>query len=76
MDLSFARFDRRDEGVMLLPVDLAVLLVRIAARQAASPTAMAHARMMPEPSAAARFAPLDGAFHGGVAHALADWKIE
>lgn len=76
MDLSFARFDRRTDAAMPLPVDLAVLLVRVAARQAASPTAIAHARMSYLPVAAQRFAPVDGSFNGATARALADWKEE
>lgn len=74
MDLSFGRFDTVADAAMLLPVDLAVLLVRIAARQAASPTAIAHARMTSRAVAEDRFAPADGAFNGGMARALTDWK--
>lgn len=74
MDLSFAGFDIKTEAALPLPVDLAVLLVRIAARQAASPTAIAQAQMMHHPSLGARFAPADGAFNGAAAQALAGWR--
>ncbi|WP_137785184.1 hypothetical protein [Sphingomonas sp. 3P27F8] len=76
MDLSFARFDRRADTAVPLPVGLAVLLVRMAARQAASPTAIAHARMTHGPVVATRFAPDDGSFNGATARALAEWKDE
>ncbi len=77
MDLSFAGFDLRADQAALLPVDLAVLLVRIGARQAASPTAIAQAQMMAgAPAAVNRFAPADGAFSGATARALAEWKDE
>ena len=79
MDLSFPRFDR-DAEVTVLPADLAVLMVGITARQAASPTAAAQAR------ASTRFvlasfdsrllAPLHGAFNGPMAAALTGWKDE
>ena len=74
MDLSFAGFDRLADASAPLPVDLAVLLVGIAARQAASPTAIAHVRMRDGAAAASRFMPVDGAFDGATARALADWK--
>lgn len=75
MDLGFSRFDK-DVAVTVLPPDLAVLMVHIAARQAASPTALAHhhaARPAPD---AALFAPVDGAFNGPVARTLSNWKNE
>ena len=56
-----------------MPHDLAVLMVGIAARQAASPTAAAQAgfvRQAPDPRL---FAPLDGAFNGATASAIAAW---
>lgn len=72
MDLSFARFEQ-DMQVTLLPPDLAVLLVGVAARQALSPTAQAQAVI--EREAVNRgdgaFAPADGAFSGSVAGLLA-----
>ncbi len=73
MDLSFPRFDR-DVELTVLPGDLAVLIVGIAARQAASPTAVvqaAFAREQPDPKL---FAPLHGAFNGPMATALMRWK--
>ncbi len=74
LDLSFARFEH-DAQVTLLPPELAVLLVGVAARQAASPTAMVQARIERRPFAssapAGAFAPADGAFSGSVAGLLA-----
>jgi len=73
LDLSFPRFDR-DVELTVLPGDLAVLIVGIAARQAASPTAVvqaAFAREQPDPKL---FAPLHGAFNGPMATALMRWK--
>lgn len=83
MDLSFAPFDRHRE-VTLLPGDLAVLMVGVAARQAASPTAVVQALApVPAPVATGPFragpdprllAPLDGAFNGAVATLLRRWS--
>ena len=80
MDLSFARYDRQRE-VTLLPGDLAVLMVGVAARQAASPTAVAQAKvnreaetavvLQPEPDL---FAPADGAFNGALAALIVLWN--
>jgi hypothetical protein len=72
LDLSFTRFDADAEPIAM-PHDLAVLMVGIAARQAASRTAaaQARARAAPEP---VPFAPSDGAFNGATAHALAEWR--
>jgi hypothetical protein len=75
VDLSFSRFDK-DVAVTVLPPDLAVLMVHIAARQAASPTALAHnhaARPAPE---TILFAPVNGAFNGPVAQTMLRWKNE
>lgn len=78
MDLHFAPFDRACE-VTALPGDLAVLMVGIAARQAASATAIAQARI----AAAGRdggdpllFRPLDGAFNGPMAATVRRWSEE
>lgn len=73
MDLSFNRFDR-DTELTVLPPDLAVLMVGATARQAASRTAAIQAgftRGSPDPSL---FSPLDGAFNGPMARALARWS--
>ena len=88
LDLSFPRFDRprfdRAVEVTALPADLAVLMVGVAARQAASPTAVTLARAGARSEA--RFvlasfdtrllAPLDGAFNGPMAAALTRWRDE
>jgi hypothetical protein len=75
LDLSFPRFDRETE-VTVLPGDLALLIVGVAARQAASPTAVVQAgfaRVAVDPKL---FAPVHGAFNGPMANALANWKRE
>lgn len=77
MDLHFAPFDRAYE-VTVLPHDLAVLMVGIAERQAASATAVAQARW----TAASLFGadplvrPLHGAFNGPMAATIARWRQE
>lgn len=76
MDLSFAPFDR-DHELIAWPGDLAALMIGVAARQGASPTAMAQAGLVPAeqaPPVADLFAPEDGAFNGKVAAALKVWK--
>lgn len=75
MDLSFPRFDR-DAEVTVLPGDLAVLIVGIAARQAASPTAVVQASFARAAIDPKLFAPLHGAFNGPMAAALTRWKDE
>ncbi len=75
MDLSFSRFEH-DGRVTGLPPDLAVLMVGVAARQAASPTAMIHARLASGRAAASLFAPAHGAFNQAVAAMFTRWKEE
>ncbi|MEP9358729.1 hypothetical protein [Sphingomonas sp. KR3-1] len=70
MDLSFARLER-DVAVTAMPTELAVLLVGVAARQAASPTARAQARLGLIAPVEQLLAPAHGAFHASAAHALA-----
>ncbi len=70
MDLSFSRFEA-DVTVVALPPDLAVLMVGVAARQAASPTAMVQAALPAPDLRPDRFAPAHGAFNLAVAHLLA-----
>lgn len=75
MDLGFSRFDK-DATLAVLPPELAVLMVHVAARQAASPTALAQndaVRSLPD---AVLFAPVDGAFNGPVARTFVQWKNE
>jgi len=74
VDVSFTRFEQ-DASLVALSPDLAVMLVGIAARQAASPTARMNARVAAEPSAASLLAPLDGAFNRAVAERLACVKL-
>lgn len=75
MDLSFTRFDRH-VPIIELPTDLAVLMVEMTARQAASPTATVYARSAQVRFDSALFAPLDGAFNGGMAKVMLRWKDE
>ena len=75
MDLSFARFDHNSQ-VTALPSDLAVMLVGVAARQAASATALVQADVERPWFSDSLFAPLHGAFNPGVAAALTAWKVE
>ena len=71
MDLSFPRFDR-DAELVQLPGELAALIVGVAARQAASATALA-ARPAAE---SLLFAPVHGAFNGPMARAIVRWRKE
>ena len=75
MDLSFARLDR-DVAVTAMPIELAVLLVGVAARQAASPTARVQARLGIQAPVEALLAPLHGAFHRAAALALTRWQVQ
>lgn len=79
MDLSFSGFDKRAEVTALAP-DLSVLLVGIAARQAASRTAMVQARIQSRiaslVAAPSLLAPLDGHFNAPVAAMMKRWKKE
>lgn len=72
MDLSYLRFDY-DASVAVLPADLAVLMVGISARQAASPTALIQTRRFPRVIESSAFFPLSGAFDTQVAARIADW---
>lgn len=73
MDLSFARLDR-DFAVTAMPTELAVLLVGVSARQAASPTARMQARLSVIKPADMLLAPVNGAFHALAAAALTRWQ--
>jgi hypothetical protein len=75
VDLSYLRFEH-DASVAVLPPDLAVLLVGIAARQASSPTAMLHARIDTPTFASSPFRPQSGAFDSIVAARIAAWRQE
>jgi len=75
VDLSFTRFDRNGP-VVTLPTDLAVLMVEMTARQAASPTATIYAKSARIRLDSALFAPVDGAFNGPMAKAMARWSDE
>ncbi len=69
MDLSFSF--RPDAELLVLPGDLAALLVGVAARQAASPAAAAQACWAA--TVPSLFLPAQGAFHAGMAAALTAW---
>jgi hypothetical protein len=73
LDLSFSRFEF-DTPLTVLPADLAVMMVGIAARQAASPTARFQARLFNTPAVRSLFAPLHGAFNANMAASLIRWK--
>ncbi len=75
MDLSYLRFEH-DASVAVLPPDLAVLLVGVAARQAASPTAMVQTRLAPVASTDSIFFPRSGAFEAAVAAQFRRWRRE
>ncbi len=75
MDLSYLRFEH-DASVAILPPDLAVLLVGVAARQAASPTAAIQNRLAPSFALESVFHPVTGAFDAGVAQRLLEWRQE
>lgn len=59
-----------------MPTALAVLLVGVAARQAASPTARAQAALVPDAPVDTLLAPAGGAFHAATACALRQWQEE
>lgn len=75
MDLSYLRFEH-DTSVAILPPDLAVLLVGVAARQAASPTAVLQNRLAPAIALESVFHPASGAFDADVAQRLVEWRQE
>ena len=72
MDLSFS-FDRNACVTPIAP-DLAVLLVGIAACQAASPTARVQAGMTQTAIARALLAPRDGAFNTAASRVVTTGK--
>ena len=76
MDLSYLRFDHDASVAVSLPPDLAVLLVGVTARQAASPTATAQARMAPDIADGSPFHPVSGSFHPIVAQRFIAWQEE
>ncbi|RYG78365.1 MAG: hypothetical protein EON59_17055 [Alphaproteobacteria bacterium] len=63
-------------AVTALPIELAVLFVGVAARQAASQTARAQARLTVSLPVDALLAPVHGAFHRAAALALRRWQRE
>jgi len=75
VDLNFARLDSCT-AITALPTELAVLLVGVSARQAASPTARVQTLMLPPPGAASLLAPTHGCFDSRTATALTRWHQE
>ena len=73
VDLSFPHFDK-SAAVTVLPPELAVMMVGVTARQAASPTALFFARLASGASESRLFAPAHGAFNESVAAALRGWQ--
>jgi hypothetical protein len=72
LDLSFAHADAHP--VTALPVALAVLMVGVAGRQAASTTARVALTLDRTGARADLLAPANGAFCGATAAALRRWK--
>jgi hypothetical protein len=70
LDAYFTRFEPHSE-LTVLPPELAVLMVGVSARQAASPTASCWARMGAGSLEGSLLAPAHGAFNGAVAARLA-----
>lgn len=56
------------------PLDWAVLVATVAARQAASPTAATQSRLDRPEAGRGRFTPGDGRFSAAAAGLLAEWK--
>ena len=75
MDQFFPRFDKAAE-LTELPEDLAVLMVGIAARQAASPTAARWVRLERSGPEETLLAPAHGAFNAPVAETMTTWTEE
>lgn len=73
MDLSFAR--SHPQPVALLPIELAVLLVGVASRQAASPTARTQTMLAVADANHALLRPDGGCFSAATAAALTTWKL-
>lgn len=76
MDLSY-RFDRDvidRAAVTAIPTELAILMVGVAARQAASTTARLQSDINAARLVGSLFAPAHGAFNAAVAAALTDWQ--
>ncbi len=77
MDLSF-RFDRdvfeRDWAVTAIPTELAVLMVGVAARQAASITAQLQAELSRVEAVGGLLSPAHGAFNRAVEATLTRWQ--
>ena len=69
MDLSF-RFDRDVAVMTAIPTELAVLMVGVAVRQAASPTALLQASLDRIHPAGGLMAPAHGAFNRATEAAL------
>ena len=73
MDLSYLRFEH-DASVAILPPDLAVLLVGVAARQVTSPTALVQSRLTPLAISSSPFHPASGAFDARQAARIERWS--
>jgi len=74
LNLSFPPIGK-DAATTSLTADFAVMLVGVAARQAASPTAMLfQSRLRTDTYEAALLAPVHGAFNQAMANRLQRWK--
>jgi hypothetical protein len=74
LDLSFARLHAAHATA--LPIELAVLMVGVASRQAASPTARVQATLATFPLVRRLLAPAQGSFSASTAAALRRWQGE
>lgn len=75
VDLSFRRLEPAQPG-MVLPVSFAVLMVGVAARQAASATARLAMRIDRTGRRESIFFPARGPFNAAMAATLSSWKEE
>lgn len=73
-EVAMPGFTGRDWTVNAIPTGLAVLLVGVAARQAASPTARLQARLSRGVSIGGLLAPAHGAFNRAAEIAVTGWK--
>jgi hypothetical protein len=75
VDLGFARL-KKYAAITALPIDLAVLLVGVSARQAASRTARTQTQIPPPADPAGLLEPQNGCFDSQTASALTRWQQE
>lgn len=74
MDLSFSSSFNRNVEAVGWPSDVAALLVGVAARQGASPTALIQAAGLPAAPGPTLLTPVAGCFSVDMAEALIRWR--